>query len=218
MIKSFKPSTSKDHAEVIATAEAMLSILQALANSEIPNSSYSMDDLESYFSSLVVGQNKAPQSPAFGSWRITTGDDRLPSDFRVDFIYRPTYIATATLSIGLFEHPLTTILMPGYLEALINGLQFCAGRGLKGHGYDAAKGAADAVKILSLGKVPLLLNQNPDYCPTLKRALETTTNYMKNRLSSGEFRSCWGEDQSGDFISALESFEAALIDRKTKPE
>lgn len=211
MMKLFKPSASKDYAEVIATAESMLSTLQALASNEIPNESYSMGDLESYFSSLVIGQNKTPKNPAFGSWRITTDDDRLPSDIRVEFIYRPTYIATATLSLGLFEHPLTTLLMPGYLEALIHGLQFCAGRGLKGHGYDAVKGTAEAVKILSLGKVPLLLNQNPDYCPALKRAIEEATNGMRNKLASEKCIPYWGEDRTNDFNSALEAFDKNFI-------
>ena len=209
-LKFFTRSSSRDNSEATEIVDLMLLTLKELSENTIPNESYSMHDLEKYLRSLVLGQEKNHESKTFGCWPVIDTNERAPADFRVDFFYKPTYIASATLSICLLEHPLTTILMPGYLDALVDGLNFCCGRNLKGHGYEADIGSAEAIKILSLGKVPLLLHQNPDYSLKLKSVIEKTITEIKDKLDSGQTFSCWGENQTKAFESAIKAFEKSL--------
>lgn len=206
-LKFFTRSSSRDNSEATEIVDLMLLTLKELSENTIPNESYSMHDLEKYLRSLVLGQEKNHESKTFGCWPAIDTNERAPADFRVDFFYKPTYIASATLSICLLEHPLTTILMPGYLEALVNGLNFCCGRNLKGHGYEAGIGAAEAIKILSLGKVPLLLYQNPTYCQKLGTIINNEIQEIRLKLDSGRTINCWGEDESLVFKTAIEAYD-----------
>ncbi|MBV2131854.1 hypothetical protein KRX52_03470 [Pseudomonas sp. MAP12] len=206
MIKSFKHSTTTDPVELRRANESMLDILQALATRKIPSATYTMNDLERYLLSLIKGQEKTPECTTFGSWSAAPKSDGMPADARVEFIYIPTYIATSTLSIALLEHPITTLLIPGYLIALINGLVFCTGRELRGHGCDVDIGAIDAINILSLGKIPLLLDQNPNYCPRLKKILHQATRDMAEKLNTGDYFSDLESDYAIKLKSTLESF------------
>lgn len=203
----FTRSSFRENSEATEIVDSLLLTLKELSENTILTESYSMPDLEKYLRSLVRGQEKNHDSKTFGCWAAIDTNERAPADFRVDFFYKPTYIACATLSICLFQHPLTTLTIPGYLEALVNGLNFCCGRKLKGHGYEADIGAAEAISILSSGKVPLLLHQNPTYCPKLGTIINNEIQEIRLKLDSGRTINCWGEDESLVFKTAIEAYD-----------
>lgn len=206
-IELFTRSSFRENSEATEIVDLMLLTLKDLSEKKIPNESYSMPDLEKYLRSLVRGQEKNQDIKTFGCWPAIDTNERPPADFRVDFFYKPTYIASATLSICLFQHPLTTLTISGYLEALVNGLNFCCGRNLKGHGYEADIGAAEAITTLSSGKVPLLLHQNPTYCPKLGKIIIDEIQEIRLKLESGVTINCWGEDEYLAFKTAVDAYD-----------
>lgn len=206
MITSFNYFSKVDIEAMADFIESMAAVLESLDEGLIPNDSdYTREHLRRYLLSLVEGQRESLGGPTIGSWAVVPNDNDMDSDARVHFIFRPTYIATATLSRALCEYPLVPLSIPGYMKALQAGMLFCSHRGLQGHGYDADAGAIDALRVLSLGKVPWLLNRHPDVCPELKSAIDNVANDMAQRLVAGTAIGAWGEDYSEGFRSAVET-------------
>jgi hypothetical protein len=206
VIKRFQQCDVGDHQGVPDIIASMKELLDALDGGAIPNDTdYSLEDLAGYLTSLVEGQRGSVGRTMPGSWAVVPDDDGMPSDVRVEFIFTPTYIATATLTRGLCDHPLIALAIPGYREALQTGMLFCAARNLQGHGYDATDGVIDALGILSLGKVPWLLERDPAFCPELKAAIDEAARYMARCLTDGTATGSWSEDYTDGFTSVLET-------------
>ena len=226
MIKRFQHFDHVDIPTMQGLINAMMEVLELLDEGEIPNSDYDIHDLENYLESLVKGQRGSLGRTKSGSWGVVPNDAGMDSDARVDFIFRPTYIAVATLGRALCEVPLLAIAIPGYAEALRSGMQFCSYRNLRGSGYEADEGAIDALRTLSLGKVPWLLHRNPEASPELKEAIEQVAEDMAHRLEHRSAVGVWGEDFSEGFRSAIETlrlkndpeFMKALGEAKRNPD
>ena len=75
------------------------------------------------------------------SFKIFTTYD-IPSDARVWYCHEPTYICSSILMKAYLTGDST--LTERLEEPLIQGLERCCMRGLRGHGYDALKGQIDA--------------------------------------------------------------------------
>lgn len=207
MIRAFQFLDSVDTKHMGKIVDDMFDLLVGLDKGLIPNKSdYSLGDLRTYLESLIKGQRKPMQSIKSGSWSVAT-DEGMPGDARVDFVFRPTYIATATLSRALCEYPLIALSLPLYRTALHKGMIFCTYRKLQGHGYDGDLGMIDAFTILSLGKVPWLLNRHPDFCSELRDIIADAAADMETRLATGKTISQWGIDYSEGFRSALETMK-----------
>lgn len=226
MIRAFAHLEQADIGAMGALIDSMMELLEALDEGLIPNNSdYTSEDLAGYVESLVHGQRDSLGRTKPGSWGVVPDDAGMDSDARVDFIFRPTYIAVATLSRVLCEYPLMALRVPGYLDALLSGMTFCSHRGLRGHGYEADGGAIVSLLTLSLGKVPWLLNRHPEACPPLKSAIDDVADDMARRLLAGSAVGVWGEDYSEGFRSAVETlrlkndpeFMAALKEARRSP-
>jgi hypothetical protein len=206
MMTSFEYLDRVDTRAMSELIESMMDVLESLDEGLIPNDSdYTLEHLQSYLTSLVRGQRKRLGRTRSGSWAVVPDDAGMDADARVDFIFRPTYIATATLSRALCEFPLLALSILNYRRALQTGMRFCSHRSLQGHGYEADSGAIDALRILSLGKIPWLLHRHPDACPELKAAIDDVANGMAQRLLDGNAVGMWGEDYSEGFRSAVET-------------
>ena len=206
MIKRFQECDVGDPQGMPGISASMKELLAALDEGAVPNvADYSLDDLAGYLTSLVVGQLASLGRTMPGSWAVSPDDGGLDTEARVAFIFTPTYIATATLARCLCDYPLTALAIPGYREALQTGMLFCAARNLQGHGYDDIQGAIDALGILSMGKVPWLLERQPDFCPELKSSIDDAARYMARCLHDATATGAWGEDYIDGFTSVVES-------------
>lgn len=206
MIKEFNYIEQPNIEKMFRIIDAMAEVLEALDEGLIPNESdYTRDDLSCYLQSLVSGQRGSLGRTKPGSWAVAPDDSDMDSDARVDFIFIPTYLATATLSRAICEFPLITMAIPGYVKALLSGMTFCSYRKLQGSGFEGDPGAINAMRILSLGKIPWLLNRHPDACHELKQVIDDVANGMAQRLINGSATGMWGEDYSEGFRSALET-------------
>ncbi len=226
MIREFVHLDRVDIGAMDALIDSMMELLETLDEGLIPDDvEYTLADLAVYVESLVRGQRDSLGRTKPGSWGVVPDDAGMDSDARVDFIFRPTYIAVATLSRVLCEFPLIAMRTPGYLDSLFSGMVFCSHRGLQGHGYEADAGAIDALRTLSLGKVPWLLIRHPEACPPLKLAIDDVADDMARRLVAGTAVGMWGEDYTEGFRSAVETlrlkndpeFMAALEEARRSP-
>jgi len=204
--------------------DSMLGVLTAMDNGEFnkKNSTVILIDLINYVQSLVIGQRGPLGRTKTGSWCLAPDDKGMDSDARVEFIFTPTYIATATLTRFFLEYPsfakdiddsikLKTSATKKiaeyntYESVLSKGMTFCTYRGLHGHGYDGGVGAIEALNILSLGKVPFFLLKNPDFCPKLKFIIDNAANSFELLIENGSAAEVLGKDYSEKFRSAIET-------------
>ena len=183
---------------------------------------YSVEEYKELLSSFIEGQRGKKEDVGRtlkDSWSIVNNSDGMDGDARVEFNFKPTYLVTAILSRTLCDYPLIAISIPGYGNALKHGMKYCSLRQLYGHGYEAFSGAAEALTILSRGKVPYLLEKNKEFCPNLYNAIVKVTEEMKEAINTDKTIDGWGNDLQEEFSSALEtlyirndreSYEAAL--------
>ena len=226
MIRKFTHLGQVDINAMNALIDSMMELLEALDEGLVPNDvDYTADALAVYVKSLVDGQRNSLGRTVPGSWAVAPDDSGMDSDARVDFVFRPTYIAVATLSRVLCDFPLLALDISGFSNALLTGMYFCSLRGLRGHGYETDAGAIDALRTLSLGKVPWLIGRHPNACPALKTAIDEVADDMADRLLEGTAIGMWGEDYSEGFRSAVETlrlrndpeFMAALKEARRNP-
>ena len=162
----------------------MQAVLEGLEARTLPDDrDYTCDDLGAYLRSLVKGQRgelslgERCGHVVAGSWGVNVDCDGMPGDCRVDFVFFPTYLAVATLSRCVLQFPLLAASVDGLVPALQSGLGFACGRRLEGHGYEADEEKQRALNLLHMGWVPLLLWQNPDFCPEMNALLEKTPHH-----------------------------------------
>jgi len=119
-------------------------------------------------------------------------DFDVESEIRVDFIYEPTYIMVAILSLVYQEYidDLRSISKKELEDALRCGLLFSTKRGLLGHGYDCYRGTYNALKIFEKGKVIKLLSKKPDLCPKMYSLLKEIKNWCTEMIN----REAWKSD------------------------
>lgn len=204
LLDEFKPLETANIEGMTSLVASMLKILKSIDNGLIPNAKdYSAQSLESYLISLVEGQREKIVGIKDGSWMVAPDAYGMPADARVDFVFRPTYVATATLARVYLDHSYLVAQISGYKRALVTGLRFCTYRRLRGHGYEADEGAIDALTILSLGKVPSLLMKHPELCPKLREIIRNVAEDMETRLKEGEAFGAWNTDYSAGFHFAL---------------
>jgi hypothetical protein len=228
MLTKFNYSQTANIPEMATRLKQMQEVLELLDEGSVGDGKpYSLQDLDSYLRSLVSGQRESLGRTIAGSWSVAPNDEGMDSDARVEFIFVPTYLAIATLSRAMCEFPLLPPSIPNYSESLKRGMVFSSLRSLAGHGYEADLGAIEALRILSIGKVPWLLHRHPDFCAELRTVIDEVANNMAQRLLKGTAVGAWGADYSEGFRSAvetlrltndldfMESFRAARADSTT---
>ena len=128
--------------------------LEVLSRSEIPNSKYSMGDLEGLMKSLILRQSQPGQFIVVGgSWTLIGVDDGAPSDVRVELVFFPTYMVVSLMTLFWYRYPERAKRLKGFREALHEGLNFTSMRRLFGHGMEGGEQRIQALNILKMGDV-----------------------------------------------------------------
>lgn len=204
MIKKFVVDPRTDTSAMYEQIRSMEAVLTGLDAGAIPDKdSCTAEEMKGYALSLIQGQRGMLGSVRPDSWSVAADDEMMDSEARVDFVFLPTYIAAATLSRLWLDHNDLVKKIPWYTLVLGRGLDFCALRKLDGHGYEADQGKAAALRILALGKVPLLLSRER-LSIRLHRVLAGLVSGMRERLPTGPVRNTWGADFTAQWTEALE--------------
>ena len=151
------------------------------------------------FTEFLLSLQKHSPDHLKGSFSLVPDSD-IESDARVDFIYFPSYIAVAWLSLVKQNYYSLIKDKRGFGEVLRKGLRFICGRGLAGHGYDSDIERIEAIEILYLGNVFSMVRANPKLYAKFYRTME------KNRehLEKLDRKDGWGAVKEEDRIAALE--------------
>lgn len=136
---------------------------------------------------------------------IATDYRKVDSDYLVDYIYRPTYLATAALMYA--------DLMDSFSEdsqektVLLNTLLLAAGRGLMGHGYEATESLIDSLNIYKKAGVYEWIQTNEKEAPEFCQMIHAIIEEFKERLESGHTVSDWNRDFRVEFQKEVEDYE-----------
>ncbi len=206
MLREFVPLTEPDLDALEAFNDQLRDVLMLLDDgAPFGPGGYSREGFRGLLASFVDGQRGSLGRTKPGSWSIAPDDAGMDGDTRVEFIFTPTYLVTAILSRALCDYPAIADEITGYKEALGRGMLFCTYRKLYGFGYEASAGAAEALTIMAIGKVPEVLERDKELCPKLHEVIEDTTKDMCESLEQGSAYGMWGESLQDVYSSALET-------------
>lgn len=121
----------------------------------------------------------------------------MPADARVEFVYKPTYIAATIMMTAMnrFESLAKNGTFRSKLHAI---LEATTARNFHGAGYDEFAGFIDTLEIFAAGDTMEFLSKYPDvnkhFIAELNKALEL----LEKDICSGKIRNIWsGETYSG---------------------
>jgi hypothetical protein len=187
---------------LFAVRDDWLSRLKILRCGDPSASFYPSDDAIERFTRRLLDCQRNDTAPDLkrGSWAIPA-DVNMEGDARVDFVYFPTYIVLAWLSLLWQERPDIAVRIPAFQRGLRGADRFSALRRLRGHGYEANEQCLEAVRVLALGKVFTLARSDSNRLPKIAALLpqleESITVGMPNA-------SMWSTTDPGERAYAIE--------------
>lgn len=120
--------------------------------------------------------------------------EKMPSDARVDFFYKPTYIGTAIIINAVMKYPDLLKAREHIFHGLLLG---CTGRGFKGHGFDDLRGMIETLKLFATADCESFVEKYPEICIEFTHLYKETMKELRNRFEEGSVCNEWGEDYSG---------------------
>ena len=134
---------------------------------------------------------------------------RIPSDARVDFCHKPTYICSY-------------ILMKAYLTGdselkqkiespLIQGLECCTMRHLRGHGLYGLEGQMEALNIFMKGGLREFIDLHPDLNSKFTEMILNIMVEFDAREEQEAFKGTWGEDYKENILKINEYFSTRKV-------
>jgi hypothetical protein len=124
--------------------------LEMLSQRGIPNSDYSVEDLEGLLKSLIVNQRR-PGRPIEmdGGWSLVDKDTGMPGGVIMDLVLFPTYMILSLMTLFWYRYPGKAKRLKGFQKALHNGMNIASlHRNFTGFGI-----ALKVLRILEMGDV-----------------------------------------------------------------
>ena len=143
-----------------------------------------------------------------GSFKIFSTYD-IPSDARVWYCHEPTYICSSILMKAYLTGDST--LTEKIEEPLMQGLERCCMRGLRGHGYGALKGQIDALNIFMKGGLREFINLHSDLNSGFTEMIMNIMVEFDAREEQEAFKGPWGEDYKEDILKINEYFSKRKV-------
>lgn len=114
----------------------------------------------------------------------------MPPDARVDFVYRPTYLAATIMMTAYCRYSVfrKDILFTGILKKVLNAT---LGRGFAGAYYESIEGLMDTLQIFAEGDVIRFIESYPDVNACFTRQLNETITYLETKICTGKVIDAW---------------------------
>lgn len=162
---------------------------------------YSEAEFRNFFTKAIADAEPLADQNEYVFWGFDA-PNKMPSDARCDFFYRPTYIMVTTLIAGINRYP-ALLELPGAHETMRKSLTGCTGRNLEGHGYEAMDDLIENLKMfLEAGTLPFL-EKYPAICPRFSGMLEGILKDIRQKYDHGECTFGWGKDYSREMAEVL---------------
>ncbi len=206
MIKHYQQNDQWDTDKQHKLITDMESLLKALSDNSIPNENdYSIDDLIHYITSLVNGIAHKPSGVIYSCWSVMPVETIADRNARVDFIFMPSHIVTATLSLFQQRFPDNAQTIEGFASALTDAYRFSAITKFQGAGYDSINHQIRVIDILTIGNVPNTINDNPLLSVSMTVALYEAKLTLMEKIHLGQTRAGFGRtDYIAEFKRMIE--------------
>ena len=142
-----------------------------------------------------------------GTWRVID-DMHAPTDIRVEYIYIPTYYATAALMAYMNTGGIFSDKEKEYMNA---GLIAATGRKLNGSGYEATRYRLEALNIYKSAGLYEWMNRfgnrSPEFCNMILQVI----NGFRVGLMTGRTYSDWNRNFEKEFLKEVSDYEEAMV-------
>lgn len=120
----------------------------------------------------------------------------MPGDARVEYVYKPTYIASAIMMTAMNRFDLVAK-DSTFQKTVTMLLEASLGREFRGAGYDEYVGYLDALQIFATGDTLAFIEKYPTINERFVRELQKAICFLEDEICSGKIRDMWsGEPYS----------------------
>ena len=133
----------------------------------------------------------------------------IPSDARVMYCHKPTYICSSILMKAYLTGDST--LREKIEEPLTQGLERCCMRGLRGHGYEALLEQIGALNIFMKGGLREFIDLYPELNSRFTEMILNIMVEFDAREEQEAFRGPWGDDYKEDILKINEYFATRKV-------
>lgn len=145
--------------------------------------------------------------------------NNMPSDARVDFFYRPTYIGTAIIIRAILLHP--ELWDEGKIQgweheadcrkelkkAFPGLLKGSTARHFSGAGSEALLGMIEALRIFAEAGTGEFVEKYPDICSEFTELYRDSVQELRSRVAMNAAHGRWGEDYTEEAKETLRIIE-----------
>lgn len=129
----------------------------------------------------------------------------MPSDARVDFLYRPTYVCCQIMMRALLGGKLSVEQGQRVKTALSCGLAFSCGRGLNGHGIEDLERQCEDVTDFGHAGITEIAKRYPMLCPEFFSLINKIGDEYVERIANGDVIYYFGSNLAQKILTAAES-------------
>ena len=156
------------------------------------NDDASEDSVRTYVEALAALAKPLKRNPEMYFLGLDE-PQRMPSDARVEYFYKPTYLGAAIIMKAVMRYPDLLKMHEHVFHGLLLG---STGRGFKGHGFDDLKGMIETLKIFAAVDCEAFLEKYPEVCIEFTRLYREAMKVLKEMFEEGRVCNEWGEDYS----------------------
>lgn len=160
---------------------------------ELSTGNVSEEELKEYVRELIKQGEPLAHNPKMICWGLDKPEN-MPSDARVDFFYRPSYIAACILSNAYMIYP-DIIDIKGFTVTFRGSLVTSIGRNFLGSGYDDFEGLIDTFTLFAKSDIFKFVEKNPEYCPEFTNQFILAINFLTEKLEKGKVIDPWTGEQ-----------------------
>ena len=120
--------------------------------------------------------------------------NRMPSDCRVEYVFRPTYIISSILMTLAYRHPAVWDI-PDFEKTLHSLLTSCTGRDFMGSGYEEYSGMLDTMCIFAYGDTLRFMGKFPGFNQKFEDRFDCCLMFIETRICAGEVSDGFGSSQ-----------------------
>jgi len=167
-------------------------LLDLLYNKEIPNNSISEDEILSIANDLIKKQRNNSKILKPGNWALEKQPDYAPFEYRVDYVFFPTYISMAILLNIFINHNNLIKNKEIFVECVERGMIFLNEIKFQGHGYDSTRQMMEALTILSKGYFFEFLSKNQIKYKNLYKLIVKIKSFIDKSIEFDDTDLGWG--------------------------
>ncbi|HSL86393.1 MAG TPA: hypothetical protein VK861_05625, partial [Bacteroidales bacterium] len=161
------------------------------------------EEVVQYTRKLIDDAKPLQKNPSMMFWGLGEPES-MPSDSRVLYFYKPTYIAVSILAYIKMYGPEEASRLSGFDEVLKKGLLGATGRGFSGSGHDGIIGLIEALDIFTTGHIHEFVQKFPEICPTFTAIFLDVKSILEEKLKSGKVQNGWGQDFTVEATAVME--------------